>query len=414
MTSSAGKTIHPVLIGLGMMLVAFNMRPALTTIGPLLNEIRSETGLTASGAALLTTLPVFCLGLACGLGLWVIRRLGPDRGILVATLVVAVGSGLRGLGGLAGTEELPMLFLGACVAAIGIGLSGVLLPGLVKRDFPGQAGLMTGLYTMVLCLGAASGAGITVPLSHGLGGWPAALAIWFVPAAIAALAWAPLSFRSRGVEAAGLTSAPLWRDPLAWQVTGFMGMQSSLAYIIFGWLPVVLQDRGLSPVEAGFITSIMSLGQAPSALLVPTLASRFHDQRAFVVGLVSLCAGVFAAMVLGPSALFPVLGILLGIGLGGVFGLGLTIIVLRARDAQTAAGLSIMSQGVGYTFASLGPLGFGLAHDASDGWLWPTALFVAIAAGSVLCGLGADRARLVGQPRTASIHGPRPSQSRPT
>ena len=189
MTPPLGKAIHPVLVGFGMMLVAFNMRPALTTVGPLLNEIRTQTGLSAAGAAVLTTLPVLCLGLSCALGPLVIRRLGPDRGVLLAVLVVALGSGLRGIGGLAGMGVLPALFLGACLAAAGIGLSGVLLPGLVKRDFPDRVGLMMGLYTMVLCLGAATGAGITVPLAQALGGgWPLALTIWMLPALMATVA----------------------------------------------------------------------------------------------------------------------------------------------------------------------------------------------------------------------------------
>ena len=137
MTDPTLRNARPVLVGLGMMLVAFNMRPALTSLGPLLDAIRAETGLTAAGAAFLTTLPVLCLGLACVLGPVMVRRTGAERGVLVAILVIALGSALRGLGG------LPPLFAGACIAAVGIGLAGVLLPGLVKRDFSGQAGLMT-------------------------------------------------------------------------------------------------------------------------------------------------------------------------------------------------------------------------------------------------------------------------------
>lgn len=404
MTDRPATAAHPVLLGLGIMLIAVNMRPALTTVGPLLPQIRAETGLSATGAAVLTTLPVFCLGLACALGPVVIQRLGPDRGVLLATLVVALGSGLRGLGDGVGSGSLTALFLGACLAAAGIGLSGVLLPGLVKRDFPRQAGVMMGLYTMVLCLGAASGAGLTVPLAHALGGgWPPALAVWALPALAATLAWVPFARRGAGLGRSAFGAGGLWRNRLAWQITGFMGLQSSLAYITFGWLPALLQDRGLSALDAGFVSSILSIGQAPSALLVPALASRMRDQRGFVVGLTSLCACAFTAVAFAPLEIVPGLGVLLGASLGGLFGLGLTIIVLRARDAPSAAGLSILSQGVGYTLASLGPLGFGLAHEASGGWGWPTALFVAIASGSVIFGLSAGRDRYVGPPS-----GPRP------
>lgn len=391
MSRTPSRTRRPILLGLGIMLVAFNMRPALTTVGPLLERIRGETGLTAAGAALLTTLPVLCIGLACTLGPLVMRRLGADRGVLLAVAIVAVGSGLRGFGGI-----LP-LFLGACLAAFGIGLSGVLLPGLVKRDFPNRTGLLTGLYTMVLCLGAAAGAGLSVPLAEPLGGWPAALAVWAVPALLATLAWAPFA-QAPTAQAGAARRGSLWRDRLAWQVTGFMGLQSSLAYIMFGWLPLVLHDRGLSAVEAGFATSLMSLGQAPAALVIPALAARFRDQRLFAVALLVLCVASLVTLVNGPLAWALPVGILLGAGLGGLFGLGLTIIVLRARDAAAAGNLAAMSQSVGYTFAALGPLSFGLAHDLTGGWAASTILFCAIAVGAFLCSLGAGRDRYVGAP----------------
>ncbi|MCJ2035100.1 MFS transporter [Methylobacterium sp. J-068] len=391
MTRPLARARRPILLGLGIMLVAFNMRPALTTIGPLLERIRAETGLTAAGAALLTTLPVLCIGLACTLGPPVIRRLGADRGVLLAVAVVALGSGLRGLGG-----TLP-LFVGACLAAAGIGLSGVLLPGLVKRDFPGQTGLLTGLYTMVLCLGAAAGAGLSVPLADDLGSWSTALALWAVPALLATLAWAPFARTSR-VQAGPARRGSLWRDPLAWQVTGFMGLQSSLAYIMFGWLPLVLHDRGLSALDAGFAASLMSIGQAPAALLVPALAARCRDQRPFAVGLLTLCVVSLVALVAGPLAFALPVGMLLGAGLGGLFGLGLTIIVLRAPDPAAAGDLAAMSQSVGYTLASLGPLSFGLVHDLTGGWVASTALFCLIAFCAFLCSLGAGRDRYVGTP----------------
>ncbi|AWN44648.1 MFS transporter [Methylobacterium durans] len=390
---SAGESRPPILLlGAGLLLVAFNLRPALTTVGPLLSGIRAETGLGAAGAAFLTTLPVLFLGIASALGPTISRRLGPDRGVLLAILVVAAGLSLRALGGL-----VP-LFLGACVSAAGIGLAGGLLPGLVKRDFPGHVGLVTGLYTMTLCLGAAAGSGLTVPLLDILpGGWAAALAAWAVPALIASLAWAPLALarpHRAAAGAAGSMIAGIARHRLAWQVTGFMGLQSSLAYIAFAWLPSVLQDRGLSPVDAGFVASLMSLGQAPSALLVPTLAARAREQRAYVVALVSLTVCAFLGLLIAPTGLVAPLAVGLGFGLGGTFGLGLTIIVLRARDPASAAALSALAQGVGYAIAALGPFGFGLAHE-TDGWNLSAALFCAFALGALLFGLHAGRARTI-------------------
>lgn len=381
----------PVPLGAGLMLVAFNLRPALTTVGPLLAAIREGTGLGATGAAVLTTLPVLFLGVASVLAPRVSRRLGPDRGILLASAVVAAGLALRALGGLG------PLFVGACIASLGIGLAGVLIPGLVKREFPRQTGVMTGLYTMTLCLGAAAGAGLTVPLQGRLGGsWALALAAWAVPAAVATLAWIPFARPAPAVApAAGGPGRAVWRTPLAWQVTGFMGLQSSLAYIMFGWVPLVLQERGLSAVDAGFVAALMSVGQAPAALLVPTLAARLRDQRGAALLIVGLTLSAYLATVFGPLRLVVAATLLLGFGLGGCFGLGLTIIVLRARDAAGAAALSAMAQGVGYTIASLGPLGYGLAHEAGGGWVLPSALFCALSLGAAGFALGAGRDRQV-------------------
>jgi CP family cyanate transporter-like MFS transporter len=392
MTAASTRIPSPLLLGAGLMLVAFNLRPALTTVGPLLTAIRAGTGLGTTGAAVLTMLPVLFLGIASVLGPRVSRWIGPDRGILLASAVVAAGLSLRALGGL-----VP-LFAGACVAALGIGLAGVLIPGLVKREFPGQAGLMTGLYTMTLCLGAAAGAGLTVPLQDLFGGsWALALAAWALPAVLGTLAWAPFARPNRAPVAARseVTRPVVWRSPLAWQVTGFMGLQSSLAYIMFGWVPLILHDRGLSTVDAGFVAALMSVGQAPAALLVPTFAARLRDQRGAALAIIGLTLATYLLVVFGPLWLVVPATLGHGFGLGGCFGLGLTIIVLRVRDAAGAAALSAMAQGVGYTIASLGPLGFGLAHEIGGGWVLPSTLFCALSLGAAAFSLGAGRNRQV-------------------
>ncbi|GJD68684.1 MFS transporter [Methylobacterium gnaphalii] len=393
-TRTDARPHNPLLVGLAVTLVAFNLRPALTSVGPLLTQIVAETGCSATTATALTTLPVLCLGIGGAFGPPAIRRLGVDAGILAGLVAVLAGLLLRGLGG------LPALFAGAALSGLGIGLSGVLLPALVKRDFSRRAGRATGLYTMALCIGAGAAAGLTVPLEHWLGqGWAAALAFWALPALIAVVAWIPFA-RPRPAAAAVPSARPtlrLWQEPLAWQVAGFMGLQSSLAYIQFGWLPAMLQGRGLDPVEAGYLTALSAFAQAPGALVVPTLAAGASDQRGWIVGSLFVTVSVFAALGFGPARGMLPAAIVQGFALGGCFGLGLTVIVLRARDAASAGALSAMAQGFGYTLASLGPFGFGLAHEISGGWGLPTLLFASVALGAALCGLGAGRNQHVGQ-----------------
>ncbi|MEH3064023.1 MAG: hypothetical protein PGN33_15210 [Methylobacterium radiotolerans] len=215
--SADRATANRFLLGLALMLVAFNLRPALSTVGPLLATIRDGTGLGAGGAAILTTLPVLCLGIACALAAPLIRRIGPDLAVLAGSTILVAGLTLRGLGGL-----VP-LFVGTALAAIGIGIDNVLLPALVKRDFAGNGGLMTGLYTMTLCLGA--GRGRRGPRCR-----------WSTPSGAAGPPpwrsgrcprwWRP-SCGSRSPRRTASTAAPsagrLLRNPLAWWVDGLHG-----------------------------------------------------------------------------------------------------------------------------------------------------------------------------------------------
>ncbi|ACL55094.1 CynX/NimT family MFS transporter [Methylobacterium nodulans] len=387
----AARLRRPLWIALGLMLIAFNLRPALSSVGPLLARIREDTGMSGALAGALITLPVLCLGVFGRLGPPVTRRLGPDAGVLAFLIVIAAGLVLRGFGG------LPALFAGSVLAAGGIGVVGVILPGIVKRDFPERPGLMMGLYTAVLCLGAAAGAGLTVPAGRLLeSGWQGPMMIWALPVLLAALAWLPFVRAAPASPGLGPRRfAALWRDRLAWQVTGFMGLQSSLAYIVFGWLPAALTDRGFDPLAAGLVASLSAMAQTVLALLVPTLAGRSRDQRPWVLLVVGLAVGGFCGLLVGPIGLVWPFALMLGLGLGGCFGLALTLIVLRSPDAQTAGDLSAMAQGVGYTLAALGPLLIGLAHDASDGWGIPAALYGGLGLAAATLGLLAARNRHV-------------------
>lgn len=389
----ARPAARPFWITAGLVCVAFNLRPALSSVAPVLVEIQRATGLSATLAGVLTTAPVLCLGVFGPLATRLARRSGAERVVAMFLVVLATGLAVRGLG------SVPALFLGMILVGAGIGVIGVLVPGLIKRDFPSHAALMTGLYTMVLCAGAAAGAGMTVPFERVFGvDWGGALMLWAVPAVAALVAWTPQIFGGRTPHSAGPRRSDLsrlLRDPLAWQVTGYMGLQSSLAYIVFGWLPVILRDRGLDALDAGWMASVSVMAQTVTALLIPMMAGRSRDQRSLVALVIGLSAAGLLGVAVGPMSLVLVWAILLGFGLGGTFGLALTLIVLRSRDAHDAAQLSGMAQSIGYTVAALGPLGVGLARDWTGGWAAPAALFTLLAAAALVCGLGAGRAGFV-------------------
>lgn len=373
-----------------LMFVALNLRPALTSVSPILLIIADSLSLSSFEMGVLTTLPVFFLGLAAPLAPWAASRIGIDRTVLAAVVLLALALLVRPYTGTAG------LFIGTMIAGGCIGVMGVLLPGIVKRDFPHKASLLTGLYTAMLCAGASVAAGLTEPLRMGLDDqWRPALALWLVPAAIAAVFWwAQLGPKHVPAERRGKPPS-LYRDPVAWQVTLFMGLQSSIAYTVFGWLPTILHDRGMSTVAAGLALSISIITQVSTAIAAPWISSLMRDQRVMIALSVLL-----TAVGLGACIYLPLEGIwfwivVLGLGQGGAFAMALTLIAVRARNTETAAKLSSMAQGVGYILAAIGPLLVGILHDVFDGWE-PTGILLGLIALAALCfGLAAGRNRFV-------------------
>ncbi|GLO41363.1 CynX/NimT family MFS transporter [Pseudomonas pudica] len=378
---------RPWLLLLGLVLVALNLRPALSSMAPVLGQVSEGLGLNASQAGLLTTLPVLCLGLFAPLAPVLARRFGSERVILGILATLALGIVVRSSLGATG------VFLGSLMAGASIGIIGVLLPGIVKRDFPQHAGTLTGVYTMALCLGAAMAAGATVPLAqHFNDSWALGLGFWMLPALLAMLVWLPQARQGHGLHKVAYRVRGLWRDPLAWQVTLYMGLQSSLAYIVFGWLPSILIGRGLSPTEAGLVLSGSVIVQLVSSLSAPWLATRGKDQRlAILLVMLITLAGLFGCLYAPLSGLWG-WAVVLGLGQGGTFALALTLIVLRSKDAHVAANLSSMAQGVGYTLASMGPFAVGLVHDLTGGWAAVGWIFAVLGLGAIVFGLGAGRA----------------------
>lgn len=387
MTPPAASPVrHMLLTLLGLMLVALNLRPALTSVSPVLRRIGEDLALTTTGQGVLTTLPVLFLGLAAPLAPLVARRLGMERTVLLAVALLALSLLARPYLGVAG------LFVGSATAGACIGVMGVLLPGIVKRDFPNSVSLLTGLYTAVLCFGASIAAGATEPLRLLFNNdWRPALGFWLVPAAIAALVWWSQQGAKHFPKSVSAPKKSLYRDSLAWQVTIYMGLQSALAYTVFGWLPTILQDRGVDAVTAGLALSVSIMVQVITAIAAPWIASHMRDQRFMIVLVVSLTLLGLAGCIYAPLSLLWLSAIVLGLGQGGTFSMALTLLAVRARDADTAARLSGMAQGVGYTLAAFGPLLTGVLHDIFHGWQVTGIFLGLIGMVAIIAGLGAGR-----------------------
>jgi CP family cyanate transporter-like MFS transporter len=380
------------LLGLAVVLIALNLRPAITSVGPMLDEMRASLGASAAWAGLLTTLPGLCFasaGLAAPL---LSRRFGMGLTLSAALSLMAAGQVLRVLDG-------PLVVLGGTlVVTAGIALANVLIPVVIKDSFPAKIGLMTGIYTAALQGGGAAGSAVTPPLAEGLGGWRPALGSWAVLAVVALVALFFAARRKVSGEALRTRSEgkarSILRSPLAWVVTLFFGLQAFVAYIIMGWLPQVLMDAGVSRGDAGLLLGLMSLLAVPISLTVPAMAARQGNQSWWIAGLgVFGFAGTFG-LVLAPGAAPLLWSVFVGIGMS-VFSLALTVIALRARTGEETARLSGMAQGFGYLLAALGPFLFGMLHEVTGGWTVPLLMVLGVIVVQTGFGVFAGRRRFV-------------------
>lgn len=378
-------TRHAFLIAL--LLIAANLRPSITAVGPLLESIRQDLALSATAAGWLSSLPILMFAAFAPLARFA-RQHGAERLLLIGLLALTAGILLRSEG------HVAALFGGTVVLAIGIAVINVLLPVIIKQRYPERVPALTTAYATIMGGFAALASGIAVPLADWLpGGWRSSLASWALLAAIGFVIWLPHSRTDhRETEVPPSTRRhPPWRTPLAWQVTGFMGLQSTLFYIAISWFPAILTENGFSPAAAGWLLTLYQAAALIAGLAVPWLIRQFKDQRGLAFGTSFLATLGTLGILIAPEGATAWM-ILLGCGSGPSLILALSFMGLRAHDQQTAAALSLMAQSIGYLVAALGPILFGLVHDLTGGWT--AALFGAAAITVIqgLCGIGAGRA----------------------
>jgi CP family cyanate transporter-like MFS transporter len=330
--------------------------------------VRDDLGLSGAAAGLLTTGPLFCLGLLAPLGPRLARRYPVERLLVAAALATAVGTGARGLGG------APALYLGTLLAGVAIALSQVVVPALVRARTPGRAGVLMGAYSFALVGGATVATFLAVPFEQLFGGWEPVLAIWGIPALAAAVAWLPIAAHAHDPIPAPV-GRPAWRSKLGWSIAGFMGLQSMAFFSTITWLPEILQDDGISHGYAGFLAGVTQLVQLLPAFVVPVMAARARTQyRNLALIVIAGLIGLTGVLVAPDVALLWM--VFLGLGQGGSIGLGLILPVLRGHDPAEVASLTAMSMGVGYLIASAGPAIVGAVFDLTGGWEWPIAVLM--------------------------------------
>lgn len=381
----------PVILGATVVVVALNLRAGITAVGPLLGSIERTTGLPGALAGLLVALPLVAFGLCSPLAPTIARRAGIERTIFGALVLLVAGLLVRAVPGVG------LLFVGTALLGTAVALANVLVPALIKREFPSRVGIATGLYAVSISAGGALGLGLAVPLVHLAGtGWRGGLALWAVPAAACGVVWLlQLRGTHRDISPVHI-SGRLWRDGLAWQVTSFMGLQALGFYATVAWVPSVLESHGMQAGTAGWLVSLAGFAALPAAFIAPLLGAAPRRRRVVVTVALVLDAAALVGLIVRPMSGSAVWMVVLGLAQGASVAVALNFIVVRAPDPARAAELSAMAQTVGYLLAAAGPLALGALHDVTGGWTVPLVVLVVALVPELLCGLGASRARVVG------------------
>ena len=393
------------LIIAGILLVAGNLRAALTTVGPVLSNLRDDLGLSSSAASFLVSLPLLAFAVVSPFVPRVALRLGLERTIAAALGVLAVGLVVRS------TPPTVLLWVGTLLIGVAIAVLNVVLPSWVKRDFPTKIGQVTGAYSAAQSGFAAVASGVAVPVAGLSGlGWRLPAAMWAGMALIAVGVLLPLMWREAGetteeaTDATGLVPTdtghavhpgpPLWRSLLAWQVAAFMGLQSTNYYVLITWLPSIEQDAGISDTTAGLHLVLFSIFGIGGSLGCSALLARLRNQQVLgaCIALVLVVANL--GIMLAPGATV-VWACVAGIGGGSSIVFALSLFGMRARSHRTAASLSGMAQSLGYILAAVGPVAVGALHDATGSWTPPMAVLLVLSGCLVVAGLLAGRDRTV-------------------
>lgn len=362
----AGVTLAVV----GLLLLGLNLRPALAAIGPLLDLIQPATGLSSTGASLLTVLPIVAMGVFSMAGGVLRRLLGERGGISLGVALVALACLSRALP-LAGIAMLGS----ALLAGIGIALVQALLPATIKRRYPDQVGRMMGLYTTSIMGGAAIAAASAAGLSERLG-WNGALSFWAVPAALALALWLVSSGDVPGAtgqsRANAATSINWWGRPRTWLLLAFFGIGTGAFTLVLAWLPPFYTQLGWDRAAAGYLMAGVTLTEVLAGLTVSAVIGRFPDRRGPIFLVLSLLIGGLVCLMLAPVPLALPACIMLGLGIGALFPLSMILAMDQSDNPADAGALLSTVQGGGYLIASLMPLLAGWLRDqfADLTWAW--------------------------------------------
>ena len=396
------KKRDSLLVILGILFISFNLRAPITAVGSIRDLIQTEFNLSSAATGFITTLPLLAFAVVSPFVANISGKIGHAKTMMIGLILILAGEFVRSYTGAAG------LFIGTAIIGVGIAIGNVIIPAIIKLHFSENVGKITSIYTSGMCIYAAVGAGISVPLAKGWNlGWKHTLASWFILTIITILIWLPQLRASKApakVEvknekpAAKTSGSSIWKSGLAWWVTLFMGIQSLLFYSLVAWLPTIITSKGLSADFAGNMAMLFQLMAIPATLLIPALCDKFKDQRFLALAVcIIYAAGMVLFLTAQTSVMVVIAIILMAIGMGGSISLSIAFISLRSPNSARASQLSGMSQSAGYLLAAVGPVMAGGIYESLSSWTVPLVLFIALIALLAFCGMFAGKNKTVSE-----------------
>ena len=395
-TRERTNQLYRFLLIAGIIVVAFNLRPSITSVGPLIGIIRDDLGLSNWSAGILTSLPLIAFAVMSPIVPKLANRFSNERIMFLGLILLLFGISVRSV------SIVILLFIGTLFVGLGIAICNVLLPGVIKEKFPARVALMTSVYSTAMGVFASAASGLSIPLANGKGlGWQLALAVWTIPAIIGIIIWLYVIKMGKKNDTDPLNyfhanDNRMWKSALAWQVAGFMGLQSFLFYVTISWLPEILLKFDVSIAAAGWMLSFAQIIGLPASFIVPMIAGKYKSQQGIVLVLAFFILGGFGGLLLGNTYTVMVISTaFIGMALSGFFALALTFLGMRARDAKQASELSGMAQSLGYVLAAVGPMFIGFLYDLTNKWTVPLITMIIVAILVLSFGMGAGRNKYV-------------------
>ncbi|MFF0675604.1 CynX/NimT family MFS transporter [Staphylococcus xylosus] len=356
---------------LAIVFIASTLRAPLTSVGPVVDEIKQVMEINNSVAGILTTIPLIIFAIVSPFVSKVTARLTMSRTILYSTMLLIVALYLRIAG------DFTLFLIGTVILGIAIAFGNVVLPSYVKWYFPMQIGLATGIYSGTMNFTAGLGGGLSFPLSEITPlGFRLSLSFWILFAIIAIILWIPKARKGVQLEKATAIAhrqdrpkkVTITKSKLAWMVALTMGFQSMVFYTVVAWVPSILVDRGLDPSTAGYLLMLNQFSQVPMTFTFPIIASKLKDQRILVV-IITVLFLVGFSLFFTQSLVLLIIGIIIaGLAMGACFSLCMTFFSIRARTSDGSISLSGFGQSVGYLIAAVGPFLIGYLHDVTESW----------------------------------------------